>query len=276
MQLQQYVKVKEKIIIDEFTRLYGDENRSIFEKRMQEVTLLFPDTQEKDKERCIELLLGNDNSLNPFPFTIAYDYVQDKRRTSFIPLIEKRNDELSMNRLIVMHQQHVTDIALLHELKHALTTQIESRVEIENYFYLSQKTGLTCIENIYNRKRHQYSTIQDRTPLILNELFTEYDSCNMVNHLHQTTEIFPGEKNTEVKHTWQHNFFPLAQDCSDEVKNYIRTLELMKPVEYSNHYAEQMDLLNHLISQENLEEPVTDKQKKLFLNYITQFTERAR
>ena len=65
MNLQQYVREKENIIIDEFTRLYGEENRRIFENRMKEITLLFPDTQEKDKERCVELLLGNSYSLNP-------------------------------------------------------------------------------------------------------------------------------------------------------------------------------------------------------------------
>lgn len=276
MELQQYVKEKENIIIDEFTRLYGDAYRRVFEKRMKEVILLFPDTQKKDKERCIELLLGNDHSLNPFPITIAYDYVQDKRRTSFMPLIEKRNEKLSINRLIVIHKQHVTDIALLHELKHALTTQIEPRVEIEDYFYLSQKTGLSCAENIYHKNQTQYCTIKDHNPFILNELFTEYDSCNMVNHLHQTTEIFPGEKETQPKHTWQHNFFPLAQDCSEIIRNYIKTLELMNPIQYSDHYAEQIQLLNHLISQDNLEEPVTLKQKKLFLDYMTQFTKRMR
>ena len=37
MNLQQYVKEKENIIIDEFTRLYGEENRRIFENRMKEI-----------------------------------------------------------------------------------------------------------------------------------------------------------------------------------------------------------------------------------------------
>lgn len=276
MNLQQYVKEKEQIIIDEFTRLYGEENRSIFENRMKEVTLLFPDTQEKDKEMCIELLLGNSHSLNPYPISIAYDYMQDSERTSFIPLIEKRNDDLNINRLIVMHQQHVTDIALLHELKHALLTQIESRVEIEHYFYTSLKVGLSCMENVYDGRQHQYFTIQDRNAFILNELFTEYDSCDMVTHLHQTTEIFPGEKKTEPKYTWQHNFFPLAQDCSIEVREYIRTLELMNPIKYSDHYAESINLLNHFISQDNLEEPVTLSQKQLFLTYMNQLTKGTR
>lgn len=276
MNLQQYVKEKENIIIDEFTRLYGEENRRIFENRMKEITMLFPDTQEKDKERCVELLLGNSYSLNPYPISIVYDYLQDSLHTSFIPLIEKRNDDLKLNRLIVIHQQHVTDIALLHELKHALLTQIESRVEVEEYFYTSLKTGLSCMESVYDGIKQKYFMIQDRNPLILNELFTEYDSCDMVNHLHQTTEIFPGQMTAEAKHTWQHNFFPLAQACSPAMRKYIRSLELMNPIKYSDYHAEQINFLDHLISQDNLEEPVTSAQKKLFLTYMNQLTNETR
>ena len=268
MKRQHFIQAKEEEIIHEFVKLYGEDQRERLEKNMREVIFLFPDSQVEDKEKALYFLCHHPQCFNSYPKTIAQDILRQPDYTFFYPLILKKHNQFVLQRLIIVHKEHETDAAILHELKHALMTQLEIREQRNSLSFISLKTGLSITEHACDEVSMETEIYDRRKIFLLNELLTEYDASYITNQLHQYTEIFPDQQQEEPRYTWQHNFFELLNTCPEDILNYFRELELMNPTLYLNRFADEIEWLNAILQPENLEIPVQEPQKQYFLKYI--------
>lgn len=225
MKLQDIIRSKKEIIINLFCTLYGQEHYERFSILFDRVIFLFPNLYEEDKQQYLNELSQN-YYISPLPISILLDRLQYKDRcATFIPMLQKKQEGIYQGTNFIVfnltnqtHPSQNLDTILLHELKHLFTYHA-----IISSSSIITKVGVSylreCLfDGIAKPVSEYFHTI--------NEVLTEFDAEYLTALLHETTEIFPGEKNKPIIQYWYQDYFPLITNLSRNDQSLLRQIEL--------------------------------------------------
>ena len=250
MKLQECIKTKKKDIIDLFCNMYGECYRQYFSDRFDQITFLFPKLYFEDRDECRRELCNHPNNINPLPgIMLDYKLKDDYNCGFFIPILRQNGNQKTLHYFILIMATPVMtdnlDIILLHELKHALTCNVNIIEHENNHFDCITKVGLNCVVEsyIYNRvcdSKYYY--------LQIGEVLTQLDAEKMADQLHQKTEIFPGQRYVPKIDVWYSRYFYLFNELS------YKDMEIFHELELAVNYDLENSLSNpYFLSESELE-----------------------
>lgn len=250
MKLQECIKSKKKDIIDLFCNIYGEYYRKHFSDRFDQITFLFPKLYFEDRDECYRELCNHQNNINPLPKIMLYDKLENNNNCGqFIPMLRQNGNKKTLHYFILIMAQPVMtdnlDVILLHELKHALTCNVNIIEYENNHFDCIVKVGLSCVEELYiNNKICTSNSYYLET----GEVLTQLDAEKMAYQLHQKTEIFPGQRYVPKTDVWYSRYFYLFNEL-----NY-KDIETLHKLELAPNYDLENSLSNpYFLSESELE-----------------------
>ena len=260
MRLQEYIiKNKEKILWA-FCNIYGNDLYNKIANRFDQIEFLFPNLQPEDYNKCLDEICYHPNNVESIPEIEIIRKLKDSDECGFfIPLLRKgKNNDFTLHYFIIINSNLLNnsyenlDVVLFHELKHCLTYRVKIVESTSGNNIIYHKSGLSIIKNEDTRMTLYYK--------LMNEVLTQYDAENMVEYLHQFTEILPEQKQKVIPYIWYQIHYKFLHEYLKNQWENVRILEMSSNIEVmlQGEYAQLFNMI-----EQKMQHPLVDIRSQL-------------